>query len=481
MPALVELADIRGDLQMHTDATDGKHTLAEMVEACQGLDYEYIAITDHTKAVRVAGGLTKAGFHKQAHAIDAIRKRVSTLFVFKGAEVDVLDDGSLDLDDETLAALDVVLVSVHSKFNMSKAEMTRRIIRALQHPRVHILGHPTGRLLGKREPYPVDMSEIIKVARDHHVMLEVNAQPDRLDLNDMYIQMAREAGVKVVLNTDAHRTQELGCMRYGVDQARRGWCEAKDVANTSHVTVFRTLLRKWSGGRCRMTREKHSDAPKTPVAVPIDGQSLPGDLGMPPDPQGIVLFAHGSGSSRHSPRNQFVARTLERRKLATLLIDLLTPEEEVVDDRTAEYRFDIPMLAGRLVTIVDWLRGRQDTAPLPIGLFGASTGGGAALIAASGRPREIAAVVSRGGRPDLAGAALSKVTTPTLLIVGGFDAPVIQMNRDAMKQMRGQVKLEIVPGATHLFEEPGTLERVAELAGSWFAQHLHPAIATRRG
>jgi putative phosphoribosyl transferase len=216
----------------------------------------------------------------------------------------------------------------------------------------------------------------------------------------------------------------------------------------------------------------------TSVRVPIKGQFLNGDLGMPDQPHGMVLFAHGSGSSRHSPRNQFVARTLERRKLATLLIDLLTPEEEEVDDRTAEYRFDIPMLAGRLVTIVDWLRQHTDTAALRIGLFGASTGGGAALIAAADRPREIAAVVSRGGRPDLAGAALTKVRTPTLLIVGGFDTPVIQMNRDAMKQMRGEVKLEIVPGATHLFEEPGTLERVAELAGVWFERHLQPAVAT---
>jgi dienelactone hydrolase len=215
------------------------------------------------------------------------------------------------------------------------------------------------------------------------------------------------------------------------------------------------------------------------VAVPIDGQSLPGDLGMPAKPHGIVLFAHGSGSSRRSPRNQYVARTLERRHLATLLIDLLTPEEEAIDDSTAEYRFNIPMLAGRLVTIVDWLRRRKDTASLPIGLFGASTGGGAALIAAAERPREIAAVVSRGGRPDLADVALPNVTTPTLLIVGGFDAPVIQMNRNAMKQMRAEVKLEIVPGATHLFEEPGTLERVAELAGAWFLQHLQPAVATR--
>jgi dienelactone hydrolase len=229
-----------------------------------------------------------------------------------------------------------------------------------------------------------------------------------------------------------------------------------------------------------MSREKTSDAAKTAVQVPMDGESLPGDLGMPPAAQGIVLFAHGSGSSRHSPRNQYVARLLERRGLATLLIDLLTPQEEAVDERTAEYRFAIPMLAGRLVRIVDWLRRRRDTATLPIGLFGASTGGGAALIAAADRPHDVAAVVSRGGRPDLAGAALAKVITPTLLVVGGLDSPVIQMNRDAMKKMQGEVKLEIVPGATHLFEEPGALERVAELAGAWFGHHLQPAVATRR-
>ena len=229
-----------------------------------------------------------------------------------------------------------------------------------------------------------------------------------------------------------------------------------------------------------MPPAKPSDATTIPVTVPIDGQSLSGDLRMPSDAHGIVLFAHGSGSSRHSPRNQFVARTLERRKLATLLIDLLTPDEDIADERTGEYRFDIPMLAGRLVKIVEWLRRRKDTSSLPIGLFGASTGGGAALIAAADRPHEIAAVVSRGGRPDLAGAALAKVTTPTLLIVGGFDTPVIRMNRDAMKQMRGDVKLEIVSGATHLFEEPGTLERVAALAGQWFDGHLQRGAARVR-
>ncbi len=217
-------------------------------------------------------------------------------------------------------------------------------------------------------------------------------------------------------------------------------------------------------------------ATTTPVRVPVGNRWLQGDLGMPSKPQGLVVFAHGSGSSRHSPRNQFVARVLQQHGLSTLLIDLLTPEEETIDDRTAELRFDIEMLAGRLATIVDWLRRQGETSSLPIGFFGASTGGGAALMAAAARPHEIAAVVSRGGRPDLAGSSLPHVTAPTLLIVGGHDQPVIQMNRDAMKQMHAQVELEIVPGATHLFEEPGTLERVAALAGGWFSRYLKPAV-----
>jgi DNA polymerase (family 10) len=244
LPRLVELADIRGDLQMHTDATDGKNTLAEMVAACEARGHEYIAITDHTKAVRVAGGLTKAGFHKQSRAIDAVRKHVSKLIVLKAAEVDILDDGSLDLDDDTLAEFDVVVVSVHSRLNMPKNEMTRRIVRALQHPRVHILGHPTGRLIGKREPYAVDIAQIVKAACDYGVLLEINAQPDRLDLNDLHVHMARQAGVKLVISTDAHRVQELDCMRHGVDQARRGWCEASDVANTRRAAAFRKLIEK---------------------------------------------------------------------------------------------------------------------------------------------------------------------------------------------------------------------------------------------
>ena len=208
------------------------------------------------------------------------------------------------------------------------------------------------------------------------------------------------------------------------------------------------------------------------VQVPIGHRRLQGDLEWPLEPQGLVLFAHGSGSSRHSPRNQYVAGVLTQQGFATLLIDLLTEEEEAEDARSGRLRFDIGMLAERLVTIVDWLRGRPETAALPIGLFGASTGGAAALVAAAMRPHEVAAVVSRGGRPDLAGGALPRVSAPTLLIVGGLDTPVIEMNRTALAQMRGDVRLDIVPGATHLFEEPGALGRVAALAAEWFSRHL---------
>ncbi len=199
---------------------------------------------------------------------------------------------------------------------------------------------------------------------------------------------------------------------------------------------------------------------------------LDGDLTIPPRARAIVLFAHGSGSSRHSPRNRFVARTLQDRGLATLLFDLLTPAEESLDNRTGRLRFDVPLLGSRLIDAVDWINNDGDANGLRVGLFGASTGAGAALVAAAERPREVGAVVSRGGRPDLAGPALPHVHSPTLLIVGGDDEPVIAMNRQAMAKMRGETRLRIIPGATHLFEEPGTLEEVARLAGDWFDTHL---------
>jgi putative phosphoribosyl transferase len=185
-----------------------------------------------------------------------------------------------------------------------------------------------------------------------------------------------------------------------------------------------------------------------------------------------VLFAHGSGSSRFSPRNQFVARVLRKGGLATLLIDLLTSEEEKIDRRTRHLRFDINLLAGRLVGATDWLSQHPDTRDLHIGHFGASTGAAAALIAATERADVVEAIVSRGGRPDLAGPVLSQVEAPTLLIVGGNDIPVIELNQQALAQLRTEKKLEIVPGATHLFEEPGALEQVAQLARQWFQRYL---------
>lgn len=216
------------------------------------------------------------------------------------------------------------------------------------------------------------------------------------------------------------------------------------------------------------------------VKVQAGGVVLEGDLGLPPGAQGVVLFAHGSGSGRKSSRNRYVAQVLRNAGLATLLIDLLTEAEEVVDARTGHLRFDIPLLAERLEGAAGWLRNHDVTRDLPIGLFGASTGGGAALVAAARWPEAIAAVVSRGGRPDLAGDALPLVQAPTLMIVGGNDEPVIALNRQADARMTARRELVIVPGATHLFEEPGTLEQVAELAADWFGRHLARAKAKAR-
>ncbi|MGZ8847075.1 MAG: dienelactone hydrolase family protein, partial [Pyrinomonadaceae bacterium] len=193
---------------------------------------------------------------------------------------------------------------------------------------------------------------------------------------------------------------------------------------------------------------------------------------VPNDATGIVLFAHGSGSSRHSPRNQYVARVIREAGVGTLLFDLLTPEEESVDAYTAHLRFDIDLLARRLVAATNWLASENQTKRLAVGYFGASTGGGAALVAAAKLGGHVSAVVSRGGRPDLAGDALPFVTAPTLLIVGGRDYPVIEMNKQALAKLKCQKQLEIVPGATHLFEEPGALEEVARLASEWFVRHL---------
>jgi pimeloyl-ACP methyl ester carboxylesterase len=211
---------------------------------------------------------------------------------------------------------------------------------------------------------------------------------------------------------------------------------------------------------------------KKEIKVKVGEVELGGFLSIPPGVQGVVLFAHGSGSSRHSPRNQFVARVLNEGGLATLLIDLLSSDEETVDIETRELRFDIPFLAKRLAGATDWLVSHVETKQLSIGYFGASTGAAAALVAAADRTKIVKAVVSRGGRPDLAEEALARVQAPTLLIVGGDDYGVIELNQEAFKQLKAEKRMEIVPNATHLFEEPGALEKVAELTREWFKQYL---------
>jgi putative phosphoribosyl transferase len=213
---------------------------------------------------------------------------------------------------------------------------------------------------------------------------------------------------------------------------------------------------------------------ETRVSIPVDKVRLMGQLTVPPLAQGLVVFAHGSGSSRHSPRNQSVAEILQEVGLATLLFDLLTPEEEVIDQQTRQYRFDIALLAERLIGATHWLRQEPTTAQLNIGYFGASTGSAATLLAAAAYPDLIQAIVSRGGRPDLAGTALTRIEAPTLLIVGGLDQTVLALNRMAMQSIQAPKRIEIIPGATHLFEEPGTLEKVAWLATQWFCKYLVP-------
>jgi putative phosphoribosyl transferase len=216
------------------------------------------------------------------------------------------------------------------------------------------------------------------------------------------------------------------------------------------------------------------NAAQESLRIPAADVTLDADMVVPQPARGLVLFAHGSGSSRHSSRNRHVAGELQAAGLATVLADLLTPEEEQADVRTGALRFDIDLLSGRVTALTDWLVEQERLADLGIGLFGASTGAAAALVTAAARPASVQAVVSRGGRPDLAGGRLRQVRQPTLLIVGGRDRTVLELNRGAMEELGGETRLEIVPGASHLFEEPGALDEVARLARDWFVRHLRP-------
>jgi len=244
LPHLVQLGDIRGDLHAHTTWSDGTATIAEMAAAAKERGYEYLAITDHSKHVTIAHGLDSARLARQIDEIERVNETLDGLTLLKGSEVDILADGRLDFPDRLLSRLDVVVASVHYKFDLSREAQTERIVRAMDNPHVTIIGHPTGRLIGAREPYEVDMERLIAAAKKRNCCLEINAEPDRLDLNDIHAQAAKGAGVKLAISTDAHATHALAYMRFGIDQARRGWLEADDVINTRSLAKLKKSIKR---------------------------------------------------------------------------------------------------------------------------------------------------------------------------------------------------------------------------------------------
>jgi DNA polymerase (family 10) len=244
LPKLIELKDVRGDLHMHTTATDGRATLEEMVAAARKRGHAYIAITDHSKRVTMARGLDARRLRQHWKAIDKLAANLKGITVFKGVELDILEDGRLDLPDDVLQDADWVIASIHYGQNQPREQITRRLLNAIRNPYVHAIGHPTGRLIGKRKGYDLDLDAVLKSAADHGCLLELNSQPSRLDLDDVAVMAARDRGVRIVVDTDAHSVEELGFLEFGVYQARRGGLEAKDVANTRTLTQFRKLLKR---------------------------------------------------------------------------------------------------------------------------------------------------------------------------------------------------------------------------------------------
>jgi len=244
LPQLIELSDLRGDLHAHSKASDGHNTIREMAKAAQAAGLEYVAITEHSQRLTVARGLDAIRLVKQGAEIDRLNRELDGITVLKGIEVDILEDGTLDLPDSVLAHLDVVVAAVHSRFDLPRAKQTQRILAALDNPVVAILAHPLGRLIDEREPYDVDMQKIIRKAKAKKIALELNAHPERLDLLDIYCQMAKQEGALVSINSDAHSTYEFGMLRFGVGQARRGWLEKKDVLNTRSLKELRAWLSK---------------------------------------------------------------------------------------------------------------------------------------------------------------------------------------------------------------------------------------------
>lgn len=244
LPELIKLSDIKGDLHTHTNLTDGKNTLEEMAEAAQKLGYKYIANTDHSKRVTVAGGLDEKQVFENIKRTDKLNENFKDFTILKGIEVDILEDGSLDLSDKVLKELDIVVGAIHYKFNLTREEQTERILRAMDNPYLNIIAHPTGRLINEREPYDIDLEKIMQKAKENNCILEINSQPSRLDLNDLNSRKAKEMGVKLVISTDAHSTTQYDFMRFGIGQARRGWIEKHNVINTRNINQLKKIIKR---------------------------------------------------------------------------------------------------------------------------------------------------------------------------------------------------------------------------------------------
>ncbi len=244
LPKLIELEDIKGDLQSHTKASDGKFTLEEMANAARDKGYEYLAVTDHSKRVSMAGGLDEKALAKHIKEMDKLNDKLNGFRILKSIEVDILPDGSLDLSDDILKELDIVICAMHYNTKLSRDQQTKRVLKAMENPYFHIFAHPTGRFIGEREGYEIDLEAVLKAAKDNGCFLELNAQPERLDINDAYCRMAKEMGIKIAISTDAHTTSDLDFMRFGIGQARRGWLEADDVLNTRSWNDLKKLIRK---------------------------------------------------------------------------------------------------------------------------------------------------------------------------------------------------------------------------------------------
>ena len=243
LPMLLEQSDIRGDVHMHTVETDGRNTIEEMAEAAQTRGYEYMAITDHSKNLAFANGLTDERALAHIERIRAAEKKLGGIRIFAGIEVDILGDGSLDLSDSVLEQLDIVIASVHSQFNQDRAAMTDRLLKAIANPNTSLIGHPTGRLLLRRDAYQFDLDAVLKAAAKHKVAMELNSYPDRLDLSDVHLRTAKQHGVKIVINTDSHHTSHMEKIRYGITQARRAWLTKDDVLNTLPMQTFAKAIK----------------------------------------------------------------------------------------------------------------------------------------------------------------------------------------------------------------------------------------------